>query len=171
VDFVVGGHRYGAFAHDWRVDPFDTWIEDRTFRGRDGGSGPMAAVPLVEVLSKPDFEAAVRQALRDYHRPALATNPLLRSRLVVEHARGTPTASSLKVLIHEAAASLRGSRGARSEKLHRALACTYLEPAATQELAAERLGLPFNTYRYQLAAAIKYIVDTLWQRELHADFN
>ena len=44
-----------------------------------------------------------------------------------------------------------------------------MEPAPTQELAAERLGLPLNTYRYQLASAIKRVTDSLWQRELHAD--
>ena len=46
------------------------------------------------------------------------------------------------------------------------LACTFFEPAATQELAAERLGLPFSTYRYQLAGAIGRVTGLLWQREL-----
>jgi len=170
ADFVVGGHRFGVFAHDWRTDPFDAWLEEASRGGADERIADQPPRPLaaLEVLSQPDFDAAVRKALRDYHRPTLATNPLLRSRLVFEHAHGDPGASSLKALIAEAAAELRASRGARSEKLYRALACTYLEPAATQELAAERLGLPFNTYRYQLAAAIKHIVDSLWQRELRA---
>jgi AAA ATPase domain len=172
ADFVVGGRRFGVFAHDWRTDPFDTWIDDGTRYGVTGDVAsrqmPTAVAPL-EVLSRPDFEAAVRSALREYHRPSLAANPLLRSRLAFEHAQGAPNAASLRALIGEAATELRGSRGSRSEKLYRALACTYLESAVTQELAAERLGLPFNTYRYQLAAAIKHLVDTLWQRELHAD--
>jgi hypothetical protein len=126
ADFVVGGHRYAVFAHDWRADPFDTWLEDRTFRGEDGAADTPGGT-----------------------------------------VRHNPTAGSLRDLIAESATELRGSRGARSEKLYRALACTYLEPAATQELAAERLGLPFNTYRYQLAAAVKHIVDSLWYQELH----
>jgi hypothetical protein len=168
ADFVVDGHRYGAFVHDWRADPVERWIETKTAldHSRDGSAVEPRGAAALLVLSQPDFEAAVRQALRDYRRPALATNPLLRSRLAVEHAHGAPSVASLRALIGEAAAELRGSP--RSEKLYRALTCTYLEPAATQELAAERLGLPFNTYRYQLAAAIKRLTESLWQRELHA---
>jgi hypothetical protein len=170
ADFTVGGHRYGAFAHDWRTDPVEGWVEVKAALDQGGDSaeqGRLVTPAPLEVLSQPDFEAAVRQALRDYHRPVLGTNPLVRSRLAFEHAGGMPSAASLRVLIGEAAAELRGSP--KSEKLYRALACTYLEQIATQELAAERLGLPFNTYRYQLAAAVKCVVDTLWQRELHVD--
>jgi hypothetical protein len=76
---------------------------------------------------------------------------------------------TLRALICEAAAELHADSGGRADKLYRALDCTYLSPAATQELAAERLGLPFNTYRYQLAAAVKRVTETLWQRELQAD--
>jgi hypothetical protein len=118
------------------------------------------------VLSAPDFAGAVRQALRDYHHPALATNPLLRSRLARQHAGGAPTTASLQALLREAAEGLRAHP--RDAKLYRALAATYLQPASTQEAAAERLGLPFNTYRYQLAAGIKRLAATLWQREIEA---
>jgi len=69
-------------------------------------------------------------------------------------------------LICGAANALRGSP--RSEKLFRALDATYLRPAATQELAAEHLGLPFNTYRYQLNAAIDRVTNALWEQELGA---
>jgi hypothetical protein len=169
ADFTVGGHCYGAFAHDWRADPIDAWIEVKAAldpAGDDAALNTAASAPI-EVLSQPDFESAVRQALRDFHRPALASNPLARCRLALQHAGGAPSAASLRALIGEAAAELRGSP--RSEKLYRALACTYLEQTATQELAAERLGLPFNTYRYQLAAAVKRVAETLWERELQAD--
>ena len=54
----------------------------------------------------------------------------------------------------------------KDAKLHRALWHTYFEPAPTQEQAAELLGLPFNTYRYQLAKGIERIIEWLWQREL-----
>jgi hypothetical protein len=54
----------------------------------------------------------------------------------------------------------------RDEKLYRALHRTYLQPAATQELAAESLGLPFSTYRYHLTIAITRLTEWLWQREL-----
>ena len=75
--------------------------------------------------------------------------------------------ASLRRLIGEAAAELRATP--RFERQYHALACTYLEPAATQELAAERLGLPFNTYRYRLAGAVKRVAESLWRRELQAD--
>jgi hypothetical protein len=41
--------------------------------------------------------------------------------------------------------------------------------SAAQALAAERLGLPFSTYRYQLAGGIRRVTERLWQRELHGD--
>jgi hypothetical protein len=96
------------------------------------------AAPLV-VLSEPEFEAAVRQALRDYTRPAaLAANPLLRSRLASQAAAGAPTSATLQGLLRSAAEAL--AANPRDERLYRALARTFFEPAATQELAAERLA-------------------------------
>ena len=96
--------------------------------------------------------------------PALAANPLLRSRLASEHAGGEPSASTLQALVREATETLRGNP--RDEKRYRAILHTYLKPAATQELAAERLGLPFSTYRYQLGSGIERVTQLLWQREL-----
>jgi hypothetical protein len=139
--------------------------------GRGPPSDPTAAhhranQSSVVVLSEPDFEAAVRGALRDFQRPTLAVNPLLQSRLVLDRAAGTPAIEALRFLLREAAEELLAHP--KDEKLYRALAVTYLEPAATQEQAAERLGLPFNTYRYQLAVGTRRVVASLWQRELHA---
>jgi hypothetical protein len=177
ADFEVGERHYAVYAHDWRVEPPLAWLERRGGLLDFSDEAGLAAEPIdagsqapLLVLSRPDFEEAVRQALREFSRPdVLARNPLLRSRLAAEHARGAPNPVTLKALLREASAELHGSP--KTEKLFRALACTYLEPAATQELAAERLGLPFNTYRYQLAAAIKRVTDRLWQRELHADID
>ena len=108
----------------------------------------------------------MRQALRDVTRPAaLAANPLLRSRVVAEHACGAPTSATLQALLREAAETLRANP--KDAKYYRALQRTYLEPAATQELAAEALGLPFSTYRYHLSGGIARVIDWLWRRELH----
>jgi hypothetical protein len=118
------------------------------------------------VLSQPDFAEAVRRALRDFTRPAaLATNPLLRARVAADHGDGTPTAVTLQALLREAAETLRTHP--RDEKFYRALLHTYLEPAATQELASELLRLPFSTYRYHLNGAVNRVTEWLWQRELH----
>ena len=41
------------------------------------------------------------------------------------------------------------------------------QPAPSQERAAERLGIPFSTYRYHLARGTAHVVAWLWQRELN----
>jgi len=70
----------------------------------------------------------------------------------------------LQTLLRQATETLTGN--SKDQKLYRAIYHTYLEPAATQEQAAERLDLPFNTYRYHLANGLKRITNWLWQREL-----
>ena len=117
-------------------------------------------------LSQPEFADAVRRALRDLHRPgALATNPLARTRVVLERGADRPAPEALRELLHEAVDDLRADP--RGEKLVRALERTYLRPAPTQEAAAEILGLPFSTYRGHLARGLERVVDWLWQRELY----
>ena len=72
------------------------------------------------MLSQPEFEAAVRDALRNVARSrSLTGNPLLRSRVVVERAAGRPPADVLKELLVEAADRL--TSHPRDEKLHRAV--------------------------------------------------
>ena len=117
-------------------------------------------------LSQPEFADAVRRALRDLHRPgALAANPLARTRVVREPGPSCPPPEALRELLHEAVDALRADP--RGEKLVRALECTYLRPAPTQEAAAELLGLPFSTYRGHLTRGLERVVDWLWQRELY----
>jgi hypothetical protein len=174
ADFEVGGRRYAVFAHDWRAEPALAWLD--RMAERELATDPRVEVleaetpaPLL-VLSEPEFQAAVRQALRDYTRPAaLATNPLLRSRLASQATVAAPTPATLQALLREAADSLRANP--KDERLYRALAATFFQPAATQELAAERLGLPFSTYRYRLAGGIRRLTERLWQRELYGPEN
>jgi len=166
AEFEVGGRHFGVVAHDWRVESPLAWME------RKGQLDPTVEPPaqLLEtraqlvVLSQPDFLQAVRQALRDYVRPELANNPLLRSRVVAQHAEGAPSAATLQAVLREAAESMRATP--RGRKLYRALERTYLDPAETQEAAAELLGLPFSTYRYHLTGAIGCVTGWLWRREL-----
>jgi hypothetical protein len=84
---------------------------------------------------------------------------------VVSDRSGDARPERLRSLLDEAAASLRDHP--RDEKLYRALEATYLHPAPTQEAAAERLGLPFSTYRRHLTAGVDRVTGWLWQRELH----
>lgn len=169
--FSVGGRTYAVFTHDWRVEPALAWYElmaERELttdppRSEPATSRP-AAPPLV-VLSEPEFRTAVRRALRDYTRPdVLAANPLLRSRVVVERPGPESGTAALQALLRAAAEILRNNP--RDEKFYRALHRTYFEPAATQELAAERLRLPFSTYRAHLSTGIDRMSAWLWRREL-----
>lgn len=169
ADFEVGGRRYGIFSHDWRVEPASAWLAMKAERypRTDLTLEQLEATlpPPLLVLSQPEFEEAVRQALRDYTRPdLLAANPLMRSRLVIEAAEPPPGPAALQALLQQAATTLTGNP--KDEKLYRAIYHTYLDPAPTQEQAAERLDLPFNTYRYHLTNGLKRIVEWLWQREL-----
>lgn len=170
ADFTLGGRCFGVFTHDWRVEPQSVWLDILAERELQGEfrSEQIDATPTPEllVLSQPEFAEAVRQALRDYTRSdALATNPLLRSRLLVEPNRPAPTPADLQELLERAVQTLKGNP--KDEKLYSALCRTYLHPAPSQEAAAELLGLPFSTYRYHLSKGIQRVTDWLWQRELY----
>ncbi|HET9139875.1 ATP-binding protein [Actinophytocola sp.] len=149
ADFTVGERRYAVFARDWwTAAPVPKWTEILSCQHEDP--------------ARPEFERAARQALRDLRRPdLLARNPLTRCRLVRERA-GEPAVALVEV-VREAADVLR--QHPRDEKLHRAVDRTYLRPAATQELAAELLGLPFSTYRRHLTQGVARVVSLLWERE------
>ncbi|RIK46741.1 MAG: AAA family ATPase [Chloroflexi bacterium] len=164
ADFELRGRRFGVFAHDWRVEPASEWMVARptpmpfAVAAPDAPAGPPR-------LSQEEFAAAVRQALRDFTRAdRLATNPLLRARLIASERGGSPAVDVLQDAIRTAVASL--SVNPRDIRFHRAVWHTYIEPAPTQEQAAELLDIPFNTYRYRLAVAVERITDLLWQREV-----
>jgi len=171
-DFEVGGRRYGVYGHDWRAMPPMAWLallgEREVAAGPQGAPPPQASEPLV-VLSQDEFGQAVRDALRDFARPdLLRASPLLRARLVVEQ-RGSQTAPAervavLQALLREGVEALQAS--ARDAKLYRAVYHTYLQPLATQEKVAEKLDLPFSTYRRHLKAGVARLTDGLWAREI-----
>ena len=171
AEFTVGGRHYGVYGHDWRVTPPLAWLELLAERELSVGSRPAArpaAEPII-VLSEAEFATAVRDALRDYtDTAALLANPLLRSRLVLGQAGTDTTAAAriaaLRKLLREAAESLQDSP--KLVKFHRALYHTYLQPAATQEQAAEVLDLPFSTYRRHLRSGIEEVTGRLWLREI-----
>jgi hypothetical protein len=161
ADYSVGGQRYGVFAHDWRRTPIEPWfdlMESRELADEAAGGAPGTPPAPVLALSHDAFTAAVRRALRDLHRPeALAACPLGRTRVA--------RTCELRQLIEETVAAL--ASDPRDAKLARALERTYVKPAATQEAAAELLGLPFSTYRGHLTRGIERVADRLWQRELY----
>jgi hypothetical protein len=135
ADFEVGGRRLATFAHDWRRMPAEHWLDLMGGRELDIEFQPAAPAGRTQplALSQPEFDQAVRRALRDLHRgDLLAANPLLRSRLVREEAdaQGTPLARALATLLREASALL--AADPRDDKLLRAVDRTYLRPATTQ---------------------------------------
>jgi hypothetical protein len=89
----------------------------------------------------------------------------MRSRLILQTAGENAGPSVLQDLIRQAAQSLQAAP--KLDKLYRALELTYLRPAPTQEIAAERLDLPFSTYRRHLTGAVARVTEWLWQRELY----
>jgi hypothetical protein len=170
ADFEVGGRRYGVYGHDWRSRPPAAWLA--LLAEREIATELQVAPPPAEsliVLSESDFAAAVHDALRDLVRPeALRANPLLRSRLVAEQAGpaadGPARVSALQNLLKKTAGALQASP--RDAKLYRAVYHTYIQPATTQEQAAELLDVPFSTYRRHLKAGITRITEMLWQQEI-----
>jgi hypothetical protein len=169
ADFEVDGRRYSIFAHDWRVEPVAAWLNIKTelaaLTTPDLSRQQTTPAPPLVVLAQAEFAEAARQALRDYtHSDRLAANPLMRTRLIPDAINQPATPARLQALLREAVAGLLANP--KDLKFHRAIWHTYVEPAPTQEQAAELLGLPFNTYRYHLAQGIERIADWLWQREL-----
>jgi AAA ATPase domain len=169
ADFVVGGRRYGLFAHDFRRVPVGALLELVTERalGQDVTPSPPAVQPPLLVLSQPEFDDAVRQALRDLRRPdLLARNPLLRTRLVRDRTGDEePGAAALETLVRAAVDTLR--EHPRDDKQWRAVERTYVRPAATQERAAAALGLPFSTYRRHLTQGVDRVLAWLWDQEVY----
>jgi hypothetical protein len=169
ADFAVGGRTYGVFGHDWRAVPPTRWLD--TLAARAPNVTPAVAPPPrppLLVLSAPDFAQAVHDALRDYARPyRLAESPLLRSRLVAE--RAVPEAEeevrveALRALLRAATEAL--DESPREAPYGRALRLTYLQPAPTQAVAAERLGVPFSTYRRHLKRGVERVTEALWRQE------
>lgn len=171
VDFTVGERRYGVYGHDWRAVPPLSWLDLLGEReiGTHVETAPPAPIEQVVVLSALEFGAAVQMALRDYPRPdLLRSNPLLRSRLVMEkvgmYAGEPERVTALRVLLKEAADSLQLSP--REAKFYRPLYHTYFQPAPTQEQAAELLDLPFSSFRRHLKSGIIRVTEILWAQEI-----
>lgn len=173
--FTSSKQRFSVYYYDWRALPPTAWLavlaEKETSKGTLTGALERRLTPTV-VLSKEAFSEAVRDALRHFHQPeALSENPLLHSRLLLERANGARTAPSaraslLRSLVRETILELNDVP--KRQRAFRALDKTYLNPAPTQERAAELLDLPFSTYRRHLGEGIQSLTERLWQQELES---
>lgn len=173
ADFEVGGQHYGVYGHDWRAVPPIAWLDLLAEReiATTPQVAPPSARPALVVLSRPEFEEAVRHFLRDFRATrsdTLRYNPLLWSRLVAEQASANADEAKrvavLQTVVKEAAEKLHASP--RQRKFYDALHHTYFQPASTQEQAAELLDLPFSTYRRHLKTGMEQLTQLLWQREI-----
>lgn len=171
LDFRVGDRSFGVYGHDWRVMPPLSWLE--LLGQRELAAAPETIRPptpeRVEVLSREEFGGAVEHALRNYTRPdALRGNGLLRSRIVAERvgaaAGDGARVAGLRDLLRQAAEQLRESP--KEHKLYRAVHHTHLQPAATQEQAAELLDVPLSSYRRHLKSGVARIAEILWHIEV-----
>ncbi|MFI1585859.1 ATP-binding protein [Embleya sp. NPDC020630] len=153
VGIEPGTHR--MFAQDWRAEPLECALEHIGPRRSLRPTAESAA--CTAVMARPEFDEAVREALRCWHRPdALARNPLSRSGLLAD------AGGSLREALERAIDTL--GEDPRSAKAHRALTVTFVDGAPTQEAAARRVGLPFSTYRRHLTLGIRYVSELLWHQ-------
>lgn len=119
----------------------------------------LSPAELCSLMTREAFAEAVRDALRHRRQPdALAQSPLAAARCADG---GSPEA--IARLLDEAVERL--GEHPRDLMLQRALVATYFKPAPTQEAAAERLGVPFSSYRRHLTKGVERVVTWLWQRE------
>jgi hypothetical protein len=119
------------------------------------------------LLARSDFENAVKEELRHYTQAdRLAENALLRSQLLTRSKPGAATPQALRALLAETAKAL--FAGERDQRLYHVLDVTYLNPAPKQEAAANRLGLPYSTYRRHLTTGVDRLTEWLWKQELEA---
>ncbi|HSN75914.1 MAG TPA: ATP-binding protein, partial [Anaerolineae bacterium] len=172
LDFTVADRSFGVYGHDWRAMPPMAWLE--LLGQREIALAPQAVQPpapavRLVVLSQEAFAEATEDALHDYVRPdVLRSNPLLRSRAVQTRAGASAgdaeRVAALRSLLQAAAGQLQQSP--KENKYYRAVHHTYLQPAPTQEQAAELLDVPFSSYRRHLKAGMARIAEILWQAEV-----
>ena len=167
AEVPLGDARYRLYGHDWRAMPGRAFLDlmaEREVLGAEATPEPPPASTVA--LAREDFAHALKHALRHAtDLDALADNPLVRSRVSLELADGKPSAAALRRALDAALETL--ARAGKDERAHAAVKLTYLDPARTQEAAAELLGLAFSTYRRHLAHGVERMTEWLWQRELH----
>ncbi len=120
-------------------------------------------------LNEAEFAAAVREALRHYHRPDhLRENPLLRSRLFAAAALQVGASSALPTqALKEMLQKQFECLGDTPEisALKRVLELTFLKPMRSQQAVADALNMSWSTYRRRLADAVRVLTAQLWEAE------
>lgn len=119
------------------------------------------------VLTRADFDIAVKHALRHYSRADLLLgSPLLEMRIAAASGSKAADVVGLQQLLSDAAEAIFANE--RDQRLLRVLELTYFRAAPKQEAVAERLGLSFSTYRRYLATGVERLTEWLWRQEEEA---
>jgi hypothetical protein len=164
-EVTVGERSFWLYAHDWRAVPAEPWLDRHLAEELSDARLTPANTPAdLLVLSRREFDAAVRDVLASWRRPGrIAASPLTRGRLVA--GADTEPAEALQQLLAEAVEAL--GQDPRTEHLRRAVTTAFFRATPTQEAAAERLGLPLSTYRRHLARGLEEVCDVLWNKEVY----
>lgn len=171
ASFEIDGRICKPNHHDWRITPPQAWLEllMAQLEGSDGGSlEPLPSQPQLAALSKPEFDRAVRQALRDLSQfDALGRNPLVYASFVNdasgEHDDERQRAQALQRRLLEAIETLQQSP--RDLKLYRALQAAFVKPALTHKQAAQSLHVSLSTFRRDMRAGVARVASLLWLDE------
>ncbi len=167
--FDAGGRAAPIFVGDFRARAPSEWALHALTRDLDGPAAAATAATAGDVgLDRPALGAALRQALEDFTRAdQLQRNPLLRSRWLHRAASGEPPSPQvLRRLLREAVQSM--TLHPRDARRARALEAAFLNPAPSREAAAERIDVPFSTFRRHLATGIERLEEILWSFEQDA---
>jgi hypothetical protein len=162
---TVGDRSFGLLCRNWQERSPETWLEQLKPRRPSPAGGPPShrSVRTYAVLSRAEFDSAVRSALRSWNRrDALANSPLIPTRVVAE--AGPEPVDALRRVLRETVERL--GADPRDVKLHRAITMTFMQNTPTQQAAADRLGLPFSTYRRHLTRGLDRVCELRWSREL-----
>jgi hypothetical protein len=163
---TIDGRQYTLFSQYWGSMSLSAWSDA-------GDDIKLSRRPKTKAMTqhgstgwtRAEFDQAVRNTLRSWRRPdILGDSPMAHSRMVAE-AGGDDPVAALRRIFSSALDTLRDDP--RQAKFHRVLTATFLDGAPTQEAAAERLGLPFSTYRRHLARGLSGLSALLWKAETH----
>lgn len=150
AEMAFEGGAIGTYRRNWREEPNPLWHA-------------LPECPAKSMLAREQLTEGIRQALKNFRRD----DRLLQNRLLCQSATGAApvyaSADALRQHILTAIDAL--SSDPRDARFMIALRKTWIEPGAPQEVVAEELGLPFNTYRYQLNRGLERVVDWLIQND------
>jgi hypothetical protein len=165
-EFTIDGRTAPIFVADFRSLRPSEWLIDLLARDLEGAA-PRAETPSDRQagLDREALGTALRDALENFTRPdQLKESSLLRSRWVLRRAGDmAPSPQLLRKLIVEAVATM--DENPQDAKLGRALQAVFVHPAPSREMAAERLGVPFSTFRRHVSRGIERLEEILWSFE------